>query len=797
MGKSISKDLPKNTFVAVFDYDKKSRDELSFTKDDYIVKIYDIDHTFMFAKNTRTQRNGIVNCDMVLPIDSYELQPWYFGKYCRAAAEIQLLSTLSDSGCFLIRESEITDKNYTLSILYNEQSSRFVKHYKINYSKKRFFLSPKHKFRNLNDLVTFYSKNKKDGRFYLTKPCEKIIKRPVDNFDLTLNDVLVDDSRINPKFCEPFKGYLKNETEVLLKLTKYCTSKRLLNEIEFLKKLDNRNVIKLIGASVTFPFVFGCLENMPFNDLETHIKTNKINKFIIVKIAKQICSAMIYLLDNFIIHRNIRARNILIGNNYFVKLANFCFAQHLDLNRQHIVDAPPKEISPRWSAYEIIKCCEVTGYRIYSEKSEVWSFGIMLYELFSRQEPYEGISDAELVNKICDENYRMADPQQYFEEKTSVFYENIIVKCWPKCYVMRPTFKDLRETFFNYFDQMEPDYIFPHDSNLKSSNKETSYEETSDTINLGVLLESGNFSEIWKASYGIDNEIVIVKKFKKITLNQKYFDLNMNKFLHESKILKQLRHPNIIKLISVSSFYEHYIVLEFMRNGSLDKFLLSKDGKMLNFPQIVNFAEQISNGMMFLDCNRIIHGDLAARNILVGKFDKITGRYPIKIADFELSHVLNGQNQIKIPIKKKIEFATRWSAPEVVIGIDNFRIFSTKSDVYSFGIVLFELITKGELPFKEIDQEDLEEKVFRENYIIQRQDLSCPEEYYNIMRNCLNFDADKRPYFSTLYEWFFSYFQYPNLRRKNQKIEQKKKASVECMSNIKDNYGLLIEVDRL
>lgn len=125
-------------------------------------------------------------------------------------------------------------------------------------------------------------------------------------------------------------------------MSKYCNSKKLLNEIEILKKIDNKHIVKLIGASIGFPFVFACMEDMSLNDLETHVQFNKINKYIIVKIAKQICSGMKYLIENYMIHRNLRAKNVLINKDYFVKLTNFGDATQLDLNRQLIVECLPE-----------------------------------------------------------------------------------------------------------------------------------------------------------------------------------------------------------------------------------------------------------------------------------------------------------------------------------------------------------------------------------------------------------------------------------------------------------------------
>lgn len=155
----------------------------------------------------------------------------------------------------------------------------------------------------------------------------------------------------------------------------------------------------------------------------------------------------------------------------------------------------------------------------------------------------------------------------------------------------------------------------------------------------------------------MNNQVVIIKKLKKIALNSKSFDLNMKKFSNESKILENLKNENIISLIGISRTHEFYIILEYMRNGNMETFLKSPSGILINFDQIINFAQQISNGMKYLEDSKIIHGDLAARNILVGERDlKNRNFFKIKITDFELSYELGDKDQILVPIKNSCTF---------------------------------------------------------------------------------------------------------------------------------------------
>lgn len=127
------------------------------------------------------------------------------------------------------------------------------------------------------------------------------------------------------------------------------------------------------------------------------------------------------------------------------------------------------------------------------------------------------------------------------------------------------------------------------------------------------------------------------------------------------------------------------IVMEFMEEGSLDKFLLSNRGKF-EVKHFVDFSFQISLGMVYLSSEKIIHRDLALRNILVSSKKD---RYIVKISDFGLSRQTSAYriSDSKLPVK--------WSAPETYLKHES----TIKSDVWSFGIVLWEIFCEGLEPY--------------------------------------------------------------------------------------------------
>ncbi|XP_046596474.1 macrophage colony-stimulating factor 1 receptor 2-like [Neodiprion lecontei] len=151
---------------------------------------------------------------------------------------------------------------------------------------------------------------------------------------------------------------------------------------------------------------------------------------------------------------------------------------------------------------------------------------------------------------------------------------------------------------------------------------------------------------------------------------------------------------------------------------------------------LVCWAWQVSCGMQYLGAKKIIHGDLATRNILLAD-DNV-----VKICDFGLSKSLREEENQKstengpLPVK--------WMAIESLRD----RVFSTKSDVWSFGVVLWELFSLARTPYPLIRPEDMCRKL-AEGYRMEKPPYA-PRSIYQMMLRCWRAEPSKRPSFEKL-----------------------------------------------
>ena len=249
-------------------------------------------------------------------------------------------------------------------------------------------------------------------------------------------------------------------------------------------------------------------------------------------------------------------------------------------------------------------------------------------------------------------------------------------------------------------------------------------------IRLVKKLGSGSFAQVWGGIWN-GTTSVAVKTLKTGT------SMAESDFLREATLMKELRHPNILQLYAMCTKEQpFYIITELMKHGSLLEYLRNERG-LLKLSQLISMAQQVAEGMVYLEEHQYIHRDLAARNVLVG--DGLI----CKISDFGLTQLVE---EAESKSREGTKFAIKWTAPEALLR----NRFSVKSDVWSFGILLYEIITFGRFPYAGMTNEEVTRKLERGYRMPQPKE--CSYAYYNIMLKCWREEPENRPTFEAL-QW--------------------------------------------
>lgn len=261
------------------------------------------------------------------------------------------------------------------------------------------------------------------------------------------------------------------------------------------------------------------------------------------------------------------------------------------------------------------------------------------------------------------------------------------------------------------------------------------YEIDRSSIKLKWKLREGDFSEVWVGTWN-DTTPVAVKVSKPGSII-------VSDFLAEVQIMK-LSHENIVQLYATCTRQEPiYIVTEFMKYGNLLEYLTKGEGEKLKFSEMIDIGVHITNGMAYLESLHCIHGNLAARNILVAEHNVV------KLANFSSARLVNDGEYIT---NYKEETAIRWMAPEVVL----YNRFTIKSDIWSFGVLLTELVTHGQVPYPGMTDDEVFAKIKKGYHMTQPPE--CPNQLYETILNCWSKDPEERPTFVYLKFQLQDYF---------------------------------------
>ncbi|XP_078603890.1 uncharacterized protein LOC144877718 [Branchiostoma floridae x Branchiostoma japonicum] len=267
-------------------------------------------------------------------------------------------------------------------------------------------------------------------------------------------------------------------------------------------------------------------------------------------------------------------------------------------------------------------------------------------------------------------------------------------------------------------------------------------------VTLGQRIGSGAFGLVYRATLTRDDrtEDVVVK-----TVKENASEDDKLGFLEEIRAVVDLGvHKNLLGMINCCTVVrDHlYLITEFMPYGDLKSFLRKcREEENSNEPRddIYNFevmqmyqvARQIARGMDHIARSRYVHGDLAARNVLVGE------RLKVKISDFGLAEDIYNRGYRRQDRIRKIPL--KWMAPERLEGGE---VYTAQSDVWSFGIVLYEICTLGGDPYPGLSVNHLKDRLQAGYRMPQPED--CPDAMYDLMLQCWRWQPVLRPSFRSL-----------------------------------------------
>jgi len=194
-------------------------------------------------------------------------------------------------------------------------------------------------------------------------------------------------------------------------------------------------------------------------------------------------------------------------------------------------------------------------------------------------------------------------------------------------------------------------------------------------------------------------------------------------------LVKTQHHPNIVSFFGVSLHKNAaYLVMEFFNGGSVE----SAFGT-LSIVDKVDILRQSSVGIAHLHKQKIIHRDLACRNLLI---NNDSSRLRVVVSDFGFSReVTEGESsQTKSSVGP-----VRWMAPESILH----QQYSEKTDVWSFGAMVYELIEE-EIPFKKLGNLQVAMQVTSKGLQLFPSDGAWPPKLEEILADCHRRDPDER-----------------------------------------------------
>uniref|UniRef100_A0AAQ4RVT3 Receptor protein-tyrosine kinase n=1 Tax=Gasterosteus aculeatus aculeatus TaxID=481459 RepID=A0AAQ4RVT3_GASAC len=248
------------------------------------------------------------------------------------------------------------------------------------------------------------------------------------------------------------------------------------------------------------------------------------------------------------------------------------------------------------------------------------------------------------------------------------------------------------------------------------------------------LLGSGVFGSVHKGIWIPEGDTVKLPVAIK-TIHDRTKRQTFHQMTDHMVTIGSMNHINVVRTLGICPGTSLQLVTQLSSQGSLLEHVRNSKNK-LSPQRLLNWCVQIAKGMYYLEENKMVHRNLAARNVL------LKNNYTVQISDYGIADLLYPDdkkyfyNEVKTPIK--------WMALESIL----FRRYTHQSDVWSYGVTVWEMMSNGAEPYTAMRPQEVPDLLEKGERLSQPQ--ICTIDVYMVMVKCWMIDENVRPTFKEL-----------------------------------------------
>ncbi|KAM9850330.1 tyrosine-protein kinase ITK/TSK [Aulostomus maculatus] len=393
--------------IALQDYTPNTDDDLPLQKDQKYILISSDNSDWWTVQDDRGNTGFVPSTCVAENSGNYFARfKWYNKDITRGRAE-DLLMTEGKEGAFMVRDSRQAGI-YTVSVFTkasgsNGEKNPRVKHYQIRQAETgQFYLAEKYLFSTIPELIHYHQHNAAGLITRLRHPVSQAggispgLELCKDQWEVQLEELTLGPELGSGQFGLVLEGRWKERKVAVKMIREECMSNEdFIEEARVMMRLCHSKLVQLHGVCTQSSPLCLVVEFMENGCLSDYLRNKKgrLSQEVMLGMCLDVSDGMAYLEASNFIHRDLAARNCLVSKKNVVKVSDFGMTRFV-LDDQYTSSLCSK-FPVKWSAPEVIRYCK------FSSKSDVWSFGVLMWEVYNEGRlPYENRTNNEVVESL-------------------------------------------------------------------------------------------------------------------------------------------------------------------------------------------------------------------------------------------------------------------------------------------------------------------------------------------------------------------------------------------------------------